>query len=213
MDGQSLIGGRFTVNMNKLQDKDLSDQDSREKLEHHLKSADFFNVDTFPYAEFVITKASVKKKIDDSHFTYRIDGNLTIKSITKNVGFDAAVSMAEMMEEEEIEERGHLQHVVNLSNDLFQLHLRLINSPDEGDYHQLYQSGALLEAELRQKGSEEDNLVSLFLAAIYGVWLLGLKKVQISDDTRQAVEQMSSLLALLSKYYAQVEAGEKELPE
>jgi len=121
--------------------------------------------------------------------------------------------MAEMMEEEEIEERGHLQHVVNLSNDLFQLHLRLINSPDEGDYHQLYQSGALLEAELRQKGSEEDNLVSLFLAAIYGVWLLGLKKVQISDDTRQAVEQMSSLLALLSKYYAQVEAGEKELPE
>jgi len=62
VDGQSLIGGRFTVNMNKLQDKDLSDQDSREKLEHHLKSADFFNVDTFPYAEFVITKASVKKK-------------------------------------------------------------------------------------------------------------------------------------------------------
>lgn len=90
---QLLVGGRFTINMNKLQDKDLSDQASREKLEMHLKSADFFNVDTFPFAEFVITKAIVKKKVDASHSEYRIEGNLTLKRLTKNIQFTALVEM------------------------------------------------------------------------------------------------------------------------
>lgn len=90
---QLLVGGRFTINMNKLQDKDLSDQASREKLEMHLKSADFFNVDTFPFAEFVITKAIVQKKIDATHSEYRIEGNLTLKRITKNIQFKALVEM------------------------------------------------------------------------------------------------------------------------
>lgn len=123
------------------------------------------------------------------------------------------LAMADMMHEERIEQKGHLQHVVNLTNDMFQLHLRLINSPDEEDYHQLYMKAGLFAEELRHKGNAEENVVSLFLTAIYGVWLLGLKGASVSEHTRQAVEVMSSLLALLSKYYAQIEAGEKELPE
>lgn len=122
------------------------------------------------------------------------------------------LAMSEMMQEEKIEQKYHLQHVVNLTNDLFQLHLRLVNAPSEEEYHELYvKVGAFVE-ELRQKGNSEENVVSIFLTAIYGVWLLDLKNVSVSNETRQAVEDITNLLALLSKYYRQIEAGEKELP-
>lgn len=50
--------------------------------DNHLKSADFFDADTFPIITFNST--NVKKDGDD----YKITGDLTIKDITKPVTFD-----------------------------------------------------------------------------------------------------------------------------
>ncbi len=50
--------------------------------DNHLKSADFFDVDTFPSISF--TSTNVEKDGND----YKVTGDLTIKDVTKPVTFD-----------------------------------------------------------------------------------------------------------------------------
>jgi len=78
----TLTGGRFVANMNTIKDNDGS-----AKLEGHLKSADFFEVTTFPTSKFEITKTEVKgAKI-------HVTGNMTIKGITKQITFPATLAV------------------------------------------------------------------------------------------------------------------------
>jgi len=78
MEGQNIVGGTFIVDMTSLVTTDDLGG-GKAKLEGHLKSSDFFNVEEFPTAKYEITAA----KRDGS--IYNIVGNLTIKGITKNV--------------------------------------------------------------------------------------------------------------------------------
>jgi polyisoprenoid-binding protein YceI len=80
MKGKKLIGGEFVVDMTTLSNNDLESGNGKEKLEGHLKSADFFGVDANPTSKLVFT--SVKPMNDNS---YTVTGDLTIKGITKPV--------------------------------------------------------------------------------------------------------------------------------
>ncbi|WP_339653445.1 YceI family protein [uncultured Maribacter sp.] len=80
MKGKKLIGGEFVVDMTSLTCNDLAAGQGKEKLEGHLKSADFFGVDANPSSKLVFT--SVKAMNDNS---YTVTGDLTIKGITKPV--------------------------------------------------------------------------------------------------------------------------------
>jgi polyisoprenoid-binding protein YceI len=82
VDGKNLKGGNFVIDMNSIKDADGS-----AKLEGHLKADDFFGAAKFPTANFVITKVA------GSGAKVAITGNLTIKSITKPLTFDAAVTV------------------------------------------------------------------------------------------------------------------------
>lgn len=84
----NLTGGYFIINMNSIEVKDLKSGEGKEKLEGHLKSDDFFNVEKFPTAKFEIT--SVKPDTTGGN-THKIEGNLTIRDVTKNVAFGAKV--------------------------------------------------------------------------------------------------------------------------
>lgn len=76
--GGSLSGGSFTVDMKNYtmtDDQyapDGSEQGTRAKLMGHLMSADFFDAENFPTAEFVITKVEGNTA----------EGNLTIRGVT-----------------------------------------------------------------------------------------------------------------------------------
>lgn len=91
VDGDKLIGGEFVIDMNSILDMDLEDEKMNAKLVNHLKSEDFFYVDSFPEAKFVITKVADLK--GNPEFTHQIDGNLTIKGITKGISFKANVKI------------------------------------------------------------------------------------------------------------------------
>ena len=52
------------------------------KLEGHLKSGDFFEVEEFPTASYEITKVTENTAGD---YNTLLEGNLTIKGITKPV--------------------------------------------------------------------------------------------------------------------------------
>lgn len=92
VEGGELKGGSFTIDMTTLENEDLAGTDMYEKLIGHLKSPDFFNVDSFPTATFVIT-AVEPAAVDGA--THKVAGNMTIKGITKNVSFPATVSTSE----------------------------------------------------------------------------------------------------------------------
>ena len=85
--GGELTDGSFEINMTSSDNIDMEGEYSQ-KLENHLKSDDFFGVTTYPTAKFVITKVVSK----GTSGTYRITGDLTIKSTTKPIKFDAILT-------------------------------------------------------------------------------------------------------------------------
>ncbi|NML71005.1 YceI family protein [Chryseobacterium sp. RP-3-3] len=86
-----LESGKFVADMSSLTSVDLKDDaDQLGKLNGHLKSGDFFEVEKFPTASFEITK--VTPAIEGDYNTL-LDGNLTIKGISKPVQFKANVSV------------------------------------------------------------------------------------------------------------------------
>ncbi|MEP0987360.1 YceI family protein [Ekhidna sp.] len=85
MDGNKLTGGSFVIDMSTLEDTDLSGE-WKAKLEGHLKSDDFFGVETYPTAAFVITEAKSTGK-----GSYNVTGDVTIKGKTETISFPATI--------------------------------------------------------------------------------------------------------------------------
>lgn len=89
-DGK-LESGKFVANMASLTSEDLKDKkEDLEKLNGHLKSTDFFEVEKFPTASYEITKVSPSAEGD---YNTILDGNLTVKGITKPTQFKANVAV------------------------------------------------------------------------------------------------------------------------
>ena len=82
MQDNHITGGSFSVDMTTIKDADGS-----AKLEGHLKAKDFFEVEVFPTAKFVISKVEMKE-----NGAATIKGNITIKGITKEISFSGEVS-------------------------------------------------------------------------------------------------------------------------
>jgi len=88
--------GHFTLkdgapvgNDHKVEIDMTSLESDNEKLTGHLKSADFFDVETFPTSVFDVTKI---EKVSDSEYT--VTGNLAMHGVTKSVSFPATVSQS-----------------------------------------------------------------------------------------------------------------------
>ncbi len=82
LKNNKLTGGSFVADMSTIKDTDGS-----AKLEGHLKSEDFFEVAAFPTAKFDITK------IENKGTKIHVTGNMTIKGITKQITFPAALAV------------------------------------------------------------------------------------------------------------------------
>ena len=94
MEGENMVAGSFHVDMNSIiLTDDMKDEESKSKrLIGHLRSDDFFAVDSFPTSTFDIT--SVEAMEDDAvKATHMISGNLTMRGITKNISFPATVML------------------------------------------------------------------------------------------------------------------------
>ncbi len=96
VDKGDITAGSFSIDMSSISNTDQKGE-QKQKLEEHLKSPDFFEVDKFPVAKFEITKVesydSSKSESILPDATHIISGNLTLKDITKNVTFPAKVNI------------------------------------------------------------------------------------------------------------------------
>ena len=94
MEGENMVAGSFHVDMNSIAlTGSLKDNEEKSKrLIGHLRSDDFFALDSFPTTTFDITRV-VAMEGDSVKATHMISGNLTIRGITKNISFPAMVMM------------------------------------------------------------------------------------------------------------------------
>lgn len=89
----SIQSGKFVIDMNSIVVTDLKAGDGKEDLEAHLKGTGdkededhFFNVGKFPEGMFEITT------ITTENGKTTVNGNLTLKGVTKPVSFSAALA-------------------------------------------------------------------------------------------------------------------------
>ena len=85
-DNDEIVGGEFIVDMLSLLNEDLSGR-SKDYLENHLRSEDFFSVEEYPRSSLKMTSI---QKIDGNK--YKVKGNLTIKGITKPTDFELSLN-------------------------------------------------------------------------------------------------------------------------
>lgn len=72
--GEMLIGGMFEADMRSITVTDITDIEDNRHFIEHIGNADFFEVDKYPVAYFVITKVT---PIEDG--TYEVTGNMKIR--------------------------------------------------------------------------------------------------------------------------------------
>jgi polyisoprenoid-binding protein YceI len=82
----NVTSGKVVIDMNSIVCTDITDSESNAKLVGHIKSDDFFAVNSFPRSELVITS------VESNGNTHSFSGNLTIKGITNPVSFKAISS-------------------------------------------------------------------------------------------------------------------------
>lgn len=122
--------------------------------------------------------------------------------------------LIEMMRSEGVKEKGHIQLNKNVIIVLTDLHLRLLKSPKEMVYGAAYYKTLPYIVQLRAKsGGEELPELETCFNAIYGYLVLRMKGEKISDETMEAIRQISAFLAILAEKYRADMNGELELED
>ncbi|MFT3910757.1 MAG: YceI family protein [Ferruginibacter sp.] len=85
-DEDKLSGGNFVIDTSSIKILDITDPTLNAQFAGHLFSNDFFAIERFPEASFIITNAE-----HISGDRYIITGDMTIKAITQQVKFEAIV--------------------------------------------------------------------------------------------------------------------------
>ncbi|MBD0403176.1 MULTISPECIES: YceI family protein [unclassified Flammeovirga] len=80
----ALKGGEIEIDLTSLSSTDLEGE-WKQKLDGHLKSGDFFDVEKYPTAKFVLKSAT---KDGDK---LKLTGDMTIKGVSQEVAFDASL--------------------------------------------------------------------------------------------------------------------------
>ena len=86
-DDNAFTGGNIVIDMSTIECTDL-DGDSKQNIENHLSSDDFFGVKKYPTATLEVISA---EKVKYSKNKYRVKGILEIKSIKNDVEFEVVI--------------------------------------------------------------------------------------------------------------------------
>ena len=87
-----LMSGSFALDMNSIVCTDEAiPQEKKDYLVGHLRSAEFFAVDSFAVATFDITGVATQEGENNA----LVSGNLTLRGVTNNIQFPANVTVAD----------------------------------------------------------------------------------------------------------------------
>lgn len=122
--------------------------------------------------------------------------------------------LIDMMRSEGVMEHGHLQIHTNVIIALTDLHLRLLQSPKEMVYQAAYYKTLPFIVQLRAKsGEEEIPEIETCFTAVYVFLFMRMQGREVTKETTEAIQQISSFLALLASKYTMDENGELPMEE
>ena len=106
-----------------------------------------------------------------------------------------------MMNQEGCREKGHLQINSNVIIQLTELNDRLLKSGKFALYNSEYYKVLPYIVELRKKGNKEESEIETCFNALYGVMLLRLQKKEVSQNTKHAIQEITTFIGMLNDYY------------
>ena len=119
-----------------------------------------------------------------------------------------------MINSEGVREKGHLQINKILVQSLQELHMAILSSPKFPFYNAEYYRVLPYIVELRNKGAnKEESEIETCLNALYGTMMLRLQHKEITQDTQHAINEITTLIGMLSDYYLKDKAGELKLED
>ena len=83
LEGDRIVSGRFVADMTTITNTDLKDEGRNQRLVGHLKSDDFFGVQSYPTATFEVVESS-----EFANGKATLSGDITIKNKTERISFD-----------------------------------------------------------------------------------------------------------------------------
>jgi hypothetical protein len=169
-------------------------------------------------AEFILYMWQVEDTIRASRFNISHIDNIVISQFdlpdeTLDEIRTWYTNLITMMIEENKQEKGHMSFLNNLIRELNDLHLRLLQSPDEEKYQNIYQLARDNIRSFKQKSPDTfSSDIEVCLTGLYGYLMLRLQQSEISAETKTAMTSFSNLLAALSTRFREIEEGRMELP-
>lgn len=120
--------------------------------------------------------------------------------------------LIDMMHQEGVKEKGHLQINRNVIINLADLHGRLLHSPKMPFYSAAYYKALPFVVEFRTKsdGRGKNELENCF-DALYMVWMMKLQGRAINEETLKATAEISKFISMLSLYFKEDEEGKLDL--
>ena len=121
-------------------------------------------------------------------------------------------NLIEMMRQERVKEKGHLQINKNVIINLTDLHQRLLKSPKVPFYSAAYYKALPFIVEFRTKseGRNKSELENCF-DALYMMWLMKLQKREMNEETLKATSEIGKFISMLSLYFKEEEEGRLDL--
>mgnify|MGYP000497746088 FL=1 len=110
-------------------------------------------------------------------------------------------NLIRMINQEGCREKGHLQVNKIVVQQMAELHAQLLDSPKFPFYSAEYYKVLPFIVELRSKGDKETGEIETCLNALYGTMLLRLQHKDITQNTANAVKEITTFLGMLSDYY------------
>ena len=87
-----MISARLTVDMNSIANEDISDSAMQAMLIAHLRTADFFDVEHHPTAEFVAAAAERIATCTDGTPNHLLRGTFTLRGISRPLKFPVLIA-------------------------------------------------------------------------------------------------------------------------
>ena len=108
-------------------------------------------------------------------------------------------SLIDMMRREGVEKSGHLQINKNILGQLVALHQALLADPKFADYSAEFYRTLPYIVELRSKAGEAKvGEIETCFNALYGMLLMRLQQKELTQQTLDAIKQISRFIALLA---------------
>lgn len=112
------------------------------------------------------------------------------------------------MTNEGIRKKGHLNFIMNIINELNQLHKKLLKNPDYSEYNEKYKLAKPHIEEFRNKSDiSTGNEIEICFNGLYFLLLMRHAKMKINPSTQTAFESFSNLLANLAAVFKKAEEG------